>query len=379
MRLDDYARQMVRELIDAAPPPPALPAPSQERPPARRGLLFATIAAAGVIAVVVTVGVVSARRPTHSAPRSKTTVATAGPPTFARGVAAPVDASAPEPNEFFASIGAGGERTAVVTTATAKIVRYITPPSQILVRVSTDRRTIYSPSDLANRARVGCGRTWTAYDVATGTSAPAFSDLPDPVDVVASPDGHKVAYIRAFGTTGTTGCSHQQLVVRDVASGRERRWDTPPSPSSFGATIIQLNWSPDSNALTYELTDAPDRGAVWVLDINHGTVLTDGLKLQASDPTCHLATPRFRPGTARLLAAENCPPGRIDALVEFDPAIGAPTRTIPLVADVPVGVIDLAVDASGQHIVYVMSGGTAYVVRGETSTALIQDTYQVNW
>ena len=66
-------------------------------------------------------------------------------------------------------------------------------------------------------------------------------------------------------------------------------------------------------------------------------------------------------------------------LVEFDPAIGAPTRTIPLVADVPVGVIDLAVDASGQHIVYVMSGGTAYVVRGETSTALIQDTYQVNW
>lgn len=294
--------------------------------------------------------------------------------TFPRSTAPTVNRSAPEPTHFFASIGAGGERVALVDTATGKHGPFLTSASQALVRFSSDLTTIYDPV-----ANAGCGHTWTAINVGTGTSKPAFQDLNHPADVVESPDRKKVAYLQS---TGTDGCRQSRLVVRDTTTGRERHWIQPANPNGRGETITQLEWSPDSSHLSYEL-NAGRTTTAWVLDINRGTTLTDGVQLRSPDAACTLWVPRFQPGTNLIVTAENCI-GRSAQLVSYNATTGAIEKTTPVANGAIFGIIDLAIDPSGQHLLYILSyeanqPSEVYTLRNGTPVRLLNDAYQVAW
>ena len=281
---------------------------------------------------------------------------------------------APEPTHFFASIGAGGERVALVDTATGTHGPFLTTPNQALVRFSRDLATIYDPV-----ANVGCGHAWSAINVATGASKPAFQDLHDPADVVESPDDKLVAYLQP---AGSTGCRETRLVVRDTTTGRERDWIEPTHVNPAGQTVTQLEWSPDSSHLSYLLNAGPTTTA-WVLDINRGSTLTDGLQLRSPDPACTLWVPRFQPGTNLIVAAENCL-GRSAQLVSYDVTTGAIVETAPVATGAVFGIIDLAIDASGQHLLYILSyeanqPSEVYTLRNGAPVRLLEDAYEVAW
>jgi hypothetical protein len=315
------------------------------------------------------------------------------PITFAPTAPAQVDSAAPEPTQFFAAIGAGGERIALVDTATGKRGPFLTSPDQTLVRFSNDHKTIYVPS-LAHKVRptptlVSCGSAWTAINVATGASRPAYTDLGFPNDVVESPDGKKIAYVRPLLQTSAKGCQSEELVVRDTVSGQERRWSAPRTSGGQTVlqTITQLGWSPDSAHLTYSFNSMTQTtGSVtstWMLDINHGTSLTDGLQLRSPSTGCTIHVARFRPGTNLVVAAENCL-GSSAKLVSFNARTGAITQITEVASGPIFGIIDLAFDASGRHLLYVLDGTSAqpsevYVLRNGISVPLLADAYQVSW
>ena len=60
------------------------------------------------------------------------------------------------------------------------------------------------------------------------------------------------------------------------------------------------------NATTRAIGKPNPVSATWILDINHGTSLTDGLQLRSPDAGCTIPIARFRPGTNLVVAAENC-------------------------------------------------------------------------
>jgi dipeptidyl aminopeptidase/acylaminoacyl peptidase len=169
--------------------------------------------------------------------------------------------------------------------------------------------------------------------------------------------------------------------VRDMTTGRERRWIAPTNPNPF-ETITQLEWSPDSSHLSY-LLNAGRITAAWVLDINRGTTLTDGIQLPSPDASCTLWVPRFQPGTNLIVAAENCI-GRSAQLVSYDVATGAIIKTAPVATGAVFGIIDLAIDASGQHLLYILSyeanqPSEVYTLRNGGPVRLLSDAYEVAW
>jgi len=368
----------------------------------RRRRFTAGLVVAATLGVAVVAAIAAEATSNHHAVVAVTTPATqqnahgatpSTPLTFIPTTPAPVDSTAPEPTQFFAAIGAGGERIALVNTATGRRGPFFTSPSQTLVRFSNDHKTIYVPTP-AHKVRetptlLFCGSAWTAINVATGASHPAYTDLGFPNDVVESPDGKKIAYVGPLLRNIAKGCQSEELVVRDKASGQERRWSAPRTSrgQTVLQTITQLGWSPDSAHVTYALNSmTPTTGAVtstWILDINHGTSLTDGLQLRSPDAGCTIPLARFRPGTNLVVAAENCV-GRAAKVVAFNARTGVIAQTTQVASGPIYGIVDLAFDASGQHLLYILDGTNAqpsevYVVRNGTPVPLLADAYQVSW
>src|SRR5581483_5573503 len=119
----------------------------------------------------------------------------------------------------------------------------------------------------------------TIYRVAAdGRTAPAV--VASGVSPAVSPDGRKLAYAVASagpgsgGGTGGAGAAdarHCQnaIVVRDLASGAERRWSYPDTPDYdtalyHDAVISEIAWAPDSTRLAYTLSYEGD--SVSILD-----------------------------------------------------------------------------------------------------------------
>ena len=127
--------------------------------------------------------------------------------------------AAPEPSVFLGGIGAGSERTAVISVATGAVVRYLTPPpgSPALGALSPDRRIWFEPAGDGP-----CGSAWRAIAVSSGASAPALGGEGGIETFALSPDGRRVALVKAR-PMGVSGCDHR-LVVRDLRAGTERSW-----------------------------------------------------------------------------------------------------------------------------------------------------------
>lgn len=63
-----------------------------------------------------------------------------------------------------------------------------------------------------------------------------------------SPDGTRLAY-----STPSNGCVGATLVVRELASGKEQRWEAPESDGYFSnGAITAIDWAPDGRRLAFQ-------------------------------------------------------------------------------------------------------------------------------
>ena len=298
------------------------------------------------------------------------------------------------PTTFVAQVGDGAtRRTVVIDARTGRIVRQV-PGSErqsVLAAdavVGPDLRTMYLPASGGSPASA-CDPSWTQLDLATGARRPAFGGLTGVGEFSLSADGAQLAFVHTTpaGTGAQAGAScRTELVVRQLASGRQRVWAVPP-----GASVSQPQWSPDATQLAYLLRmSAAARPALHLLPLGGTTSVTQGYDLPpAGDCPLSNPDPRFLDGGRRLLAlgARNCATGPVESLlVEFDPATRRVLSRVRL--GLPGEIFSLDVDRSGRHVIIAAAGkandqrpATAYVLRDghPQRVPLPGDCWQADW
>jgi hypothetical protein len=272
------------------------------------------------------------------------------------------------PTSFVGQVGDGASRrTVIVDATTGRVVRQV-PGSERRSDVPADAvvgpdlRSMYLPAATAGAA-ASCEAGWTQVDLATGARRPAFAGLTGVGEFSLSADGQTLAYLHTTAPA-TLDRSHCQteLVVRELASGRQRVWTIPP-----GAIVRGLQLSPDAARLVYLLERTPGGDVLLhLLPLAGTSSVADGHDLPAAGD-CPMSMWRFLDG--RRLLALGCAAEPFDNLLV---RINLDTRRVesadPL--GLPVEPFSLDVDRSGRHVLITAAGrsndqrpATAYVVR----------------
>jgi hypothetical protein len=232
----------------------------------------------------------------------------------------------------------------------------------VLLQASRDGGTAYfllgttcDRTDLlALRLTDGHLDTIASGAAATGTTAFAVS-----------PDGTGLAVLRTRQCEQKTNPEVGELVVRDLASGRERVLATGEH-----LRYRTLSYSPDGRHLAFDVSDSNDNlnVRVDVVDLGSGAVRT----VPAPDG-CRFRTPQFLPRSDLLAVVEDCwQPGPVpgplteqlnrsgeisrrrdggDRLVLVDPARGEVRRTVyDIPTDHSFGAYRF--DARGEHLLF---------------------------
>jgi hypothetical protein len=141
------------------------------------------------------------------------------------------------PDTFVAQVGDGASRqTVIVDARTGRVVHQV-PGSQRQADmvadavVGPDLRTMYLPAATAGAA-ASCDAGWTQVDLATGARRPAFGGLAGVGEFSLSADGRTLAYLHTTAPATLDRSQfrmrcHTELVVRELASGRQRVWTIP--------------------------------------------------------------------------------------------------------------------------------------------------------
>lgn len=114
------------------------------------------------------------------------------------------------------------------------------------VEISTDGRYVYFDEVFRYEA-TACQWRIKRLSLTGGTPETLAQDGFDPS---VSPDGKSLAYISGAGLD----CDGpESLVIRELSSGKERRWPLEPSRDSEGSSraFSGVGWSPDSRYLLY--------------------------------------------------------------------------------------------------------------------------------
>ena len=292
------------------------------------------------------------------------------------------------PTSFVGQVGDGSSRrTVIVDARTGRVMRQV-PGSQRQADVvadavvAPDLRSMYLP---AATAAAGCDAGWTQVDLASGRRQPAFGGLTGVGEFSLSADGRTLAYLH---TTAPTTLDRSQfpmrcqfeLVVRELASGRQRVWTIPP-----GAIVQGIQLSPDAARLVYLLERTPggDR-LLHVLPLAGTTSVADGDDLPAAGD-CPMSMWRFLDG--RRLLALGCAAEPYDnLLVRIDLDTRRVESADPL--GLPVEPFSLDVDRSGRHVLITAAGksndqrpATAYLLRdGRLQRVPFDgDCWQADW
>jgi hypothetical protein len=263
------------------------------------------------------------------------------------------------PATFVGQVGEpGSRRTAIIDARTGRVVREV-PGSSRQTELATDAvvapdlRSMYLPPGAAS----GCGAGWTRVDLATGARQRAFGGLEGVGEFSLSADGRTLAYLHLTGP-GTLDrllsdeSCRAELVVRELASGRQRVWTVPP-----GVSVEGLQLSPDATRLVYLLGRDPggDR-RLHLLPLAGTASVTDGHDLPAAGD-CPVAMWRFM-DDRRLLAlgAQGCGGDRSydNLLVRFDLKDRRVLSTARL--SLPVEPFSLDVDRSGERVIIAAAG-----------------------
>jgi hypothetical protein len=145
---------------------------------------------------------------------------------------------------------------------------------------------------------------------------------------------------------------HAEVVVRELASGKQRSWTIPP-----GVSLEDLQLSPDSTQLAYVLgREATGLPSLHLLPLSGTTSVTQGRDLPTTGD-CPMSDPRFEGASGRLLAlgGRGCATGPLEPLlVEFDLGTGRVASSMPL--DLPGEIFSIDVDRSGQHVIIAGAG-----------------------
>jgi hypothetical protein len=179
-----------------------------------------------------------------------------------------------------------------------------------------------------------------------------MSARPDRVgEFSLSADGRTLAYLHTTAPAALDRARFDlncqtELVVRELASGRQRVWTMPP-----GATVRGLQLSPDATRLVYLLERTPGGDILLhLLPLAGTTSVADGDDLPAAGD-CPMSMWRFL-DDRRLLAlgGQGCGAGRFDnLLVRFDLETRRVESAVAL--GMPVEIFSLDVDRSGRHVV----------------------------
>jgi hypothetical protein len=350
---------------------------------ARRRLLGAT----GLVLVGLLVAVGGVRLATEAGERPGVApIVPVAPPTGPPAAVAPAT--------FVGQVGDGdSRRTIIVDAATGRIVREVPGSARRSdlvadVVVGPDLRSIYLPADGPGPASA-CNAGWTRLDLATGARQPAFGGLTGVEEFSLSADGRTLAYLHTSGPATLDYASvrmrcRTELVVRELASGRQRVWTIPP-----GGSVQGLQLSPDGTRLVYLLTRASDDNQLLHLLPLAGTAsVEDGHDLPAAGD-CGPTMWRFL-DDRRLLAlgSQGCDGsgGYDNLLVRYDLETRQVVSTDPL--GLPVEPFGLDVDRSGRHVLIAVAGkpndqhpATVYVIRDgrPQPVPFAGDCWQADW
>ena len=343
-----------------APEPTAIGAVRRR---ARRKLQGAT--ALVLVALVGAVGGV--RLTTEAADRpSIAPVSPVAPPSGPPAVVAPAS--------FVGQVGDGtSRRTVIVDARTGRVLRQVPGTDRQTDHVADavvgpDLRSLYLPA-AGPSAGASCDGGWTQVDLATGARRPAFGGLTGVGEFSLSADGRTLAYLHTTGPATLDRANfgmqcHTELVVRELASGRQRVWTIPP-----GGSVQGLQLSPDATRLVYLLARTPGGNRrLHLLPLAGTTSVVDGHDLPAAGD-CSMSMWRFLDD--RRLLALGCVTEPFDnLLVRFDLETRRVLSTVPL--GLPVELFSLDVDRSGRHVLLATAGkpndqrpATVYLLRDD--------------
>jgi hypothetical protein len=378
MREEDL-RSRLQALAVAGRVAPAPAAIGAVRRRARRRLLGGTVLV--LVGLLVAVGGVRLASEVGDRPGISPVVPVAPPAGLPAAVA---------PTTFVGQVGGGSRRTVIIDTGTGRVVRQM-PGSDRRSDVAADAvvgpdlRSMYLPTA---GAALPCDAGWTQVDLATGARRPAFGGLTGVGEFSLSADAQVLAYLHLTRSTAPdqarfqTSCA-AELVVRELATGRQRVWTIPP-----GESVQGLQLSPDGTRLVYLLARTPggDR-LLHLLPLAGTTSVADGHDLPAAGD-CPVSMWRFL-DDRRLLAlgGQGCGAGRFDnLLVRFDLETRQVVSTVPL--GLPVEVFSLDVDRSGRHVIVAAAGkpndqrpATVYVLHDgrPQRVPFAGDCWQADW
>jgi hypothetical protein len=265
------------------------------------------------------------------------------------------------PTTFVGQVGDGASRqTVIIDARTGRVVRQVPGTDRRAdlaaeAVVGPDLRSMYLPA-AGPGAAPSCDAGWTQVDLATGARRPAFGGLKGVGEFSLSADGRTLAYLHSTGPTTLDQADFRmrcntELVVRELASGRQRVWTIPPDGSVQG-----LQLSPDATRLVYLLSQTPaGKPLLHLLPLAGTTSVADGYDLPAAGD-CPVSIWRFLDsGRLLALAGQGCGAGRFDnRLVRFDLETRRVVSTLPL--GLPVEILSLDVDRSGRHVIIAAAG-----------------------
>jgi hypothetical protein len=323
--LDDRLRQQLARAAEHGAEAARPPAPAAIRRRGRtRRWRRATVAAAAACAL--TGGLVVA--------------GTDRPPEPAEPAARPIGTP---PASFLAGVGG---RVAVVSTASGKVVRYLTQApktqapkghGQFFFALSEDRDTVwFSDVDV-------CGHSGIYRVPYQGGAAVRVDRSANAEALTVSQDGSKLVY-HPLGCHG--GGPSPAFAVLDLRTGKTRRWAYSQRGEVLGATT----WSPDGRHLAYIefFGNGELRTRAWLLDTTGpGTSLAASRPLPPPDKGCQIRGLAWQPGTGRLAISEACPTSH---QLVFVNGPGGKVLSRPLRVDQSFG--GLHFDPSGRHLLY---------------------------
>jgi hypothetical protein len=289
------------------------------------------------------------------------------------------------PDSFVGQVGDGSSRRTVIINATTGAVVREVPGSERRSEqaadavVAPDLRNMYLPNPAS-----GCDVGWTEVDLADGARRPAFGGLTGVAEFGLSADGRTLAYLHTSApwAADRVRC-HAELVVRELASGRQRTWTIPP-----GATVRGLQLSPDGTRLVYLLERTPGGDMLLHLLPLDGTAsVVAGHDLPTAGD-CPAQLWRFLDDRRLLvLGGQGCGVGPVDNLLfRIDLDTRRVLSSVPL--GLPVEPFSLDVDRSGRRVILALAGkpndqrpATVYVLRdGRLQRVPFRgDCWQADW
>jgi dipeptidyl aminopeptidase/acylaminoacyl peptidase len=348
------------EQLRAALRRPQRPAPDEagayERFLRRRTALRRRVQVSVAVGTVLLIvgGVVAVRLLPNAAPA---VVAPAGPP------------AADTPRTFVGQLvsGTGKSQLAIIDVRSGRIVHRVPgwerwPAGTIPVAISPDLRSAY----LMGRAtsKLPCGSIpFQRVDLQSGATHPVFTRLAGLWYFTLSADGRSIAYVRMTDPNTTEPICPAELVVRDLATGRQRVWTIPHHGS-----ILGMEFSPDGTRLLYSLELEGSRQRLHVLPLDGTTSVTQGRDLPqvGASPCPGAAMAQFMGSSDRLwiVQAQGCANGSRGPMIwmnpvlaEYDLGTGRVTSTTRLALP-PTDALQMDVDRSGQNIIFVAASTT---------------------